>query len=169
MLIEIVTRTPLWVWALLVALLALGLYQRRARQVRPAQLLMLPVVLLGLGLSSLFPAFTAQPLLAVLWLAALGTAVALGLRLPAAAGTRWDAASGRLQLAGSWFPMVLILIIFSLRYTAAVSLALHPAWRHDLAVQAPLSLAFGALSGLFLGRALGLRRLATMAAHGQPA
>jgi hypothetical protein len=169
MLIEIVTRTPLWVWGLFAALLALGLYQRRTRQVRPGQLLILPVVLLVLGVSSLAAAFTAQPVLAAVWLAALGTAVMLGLRLPPAPGTHWDAPSGRLQLPGSWLPMVLILIIFTLRYTAAVSLAMHPAWRQDLAVQVPLSLAFGALSGLFLGRALGLRRLATMGAHGQPA
>ena len=53
----------------------------------------------------------------------------------------------------------MILVIFSLRYTAAVSMALHPAWRQDLVVQVPLTLAFGALSGLFLGRALGLWRL----------
>lgn len=160
MLIEIVSRTPLWVWGLFTALLALGLYQRRTRQVRPAQLLVLPLVLLGLGLTSLSAAFTVQPVLAVAWLAALGGALTLGLRLPTAAGTHWDMSTGRLQLVGSWFPMVLILAVFTLRYVAAVSLVLHPAWRQDLAVQLPLCLAFGALSGLFLGRALGLRRLA---------
>lgn len=169
MLFEIVTRTPTWVWGLFVALLSLGLYQRRTLQVRPTQLLILPLVLLGLGLSSLFAAFTAQPVLAALWLAALGTAASLGLRLPVASGTRWDAARGRLRLAGSWLPMVLILVVFSLRYSAAVGFALHPAWRQDLAVQVPLCLAFGALSGLFLGRALGLRRLTTTTANAQHA
>lgn len=166
MLIEIVAHTPLWVWGLFTALLALGLYQRRSRAVRPAQLLALPLVLLALGLSSQQAAFTAQPALVAVWLAALGAGLAMGLRLPRAAGTHWDAATGRLHLAGSWMPLVLILIIFTLRYTAAVSLALHPQWRQDLSVQVPLSLAFGVLSGLFLGRALGLRRLATMPVHG---
>ncbi len=169
MLIQIITHTPLWVWGLLTALLALGLYQTRARQVRPAQLLALPLVLLALGLTSLAPRFAAQPVLAVFWLAALGASLLMGLRLPVAAGTRWDAASQRLHLAGSWFPMVLILVIFMLRYTAAISMAMHPAWQQDFAIQAPLSLAFGALSGLFLGRALGLRRVVTMGAHGQTA
>ena len=172
MLIQIITHTPLWVWGLLTALLALGLYQSRDRQVRPLQLLALPLALLALGLSSLAPRFAAQPVLAVFWLAALGASLLMGLRLPVAAGTHWNAATQRLHLAGSWFPLVLILVIFTLRYTAAVSLAMHPAWQHDLSVQAPLSLAFGALSGLFLGRALGLRRLVTtgtMGTHGQPA
>lgn len=164
MLYDIITHTPPWVWGLFTALLALGLYQRRTRQVRPAQLLVLPLVMLALGLSSMSTAFATQPVLALAWLAALGGSLALALRLPVPAGTRWDAAAGRLHLAGSWFPLVLILVIFTLRYTAAVSLVLHPAWRQDLAVQLPLALAFGALSGLFLGRALGLRRLATMPA-----
>jgi hypothetical protein len=159
MLLQIVLHTPGWVWGLLAALLALGVAQSRARAVHPLQLLALPLVLLGLGLSSLLPAFVSMPMLAVVWLAALGLGLRAGLGLPVAATTRWDSARRRLQLAGSWLPLVLILIIFSLRYAAAVSLALHPAWRQEMAVQVPLCLAFGALSGLFLGRALGLRRL----------
>ncbi len=169
MLIQIITHTPLWVWGLLTTLVALGMYQTRTRQVRPLQLMALPLVLLALGLSSLAPRFAVQPVLAVLWLAALGGSVWMGLRLPVAAGTRWDAPNQRLQLAGSWFPLVLILVIFMLRYAVNVSLVIHPAWQHDMAVQAPLALAFGALSGLFLGRALGLRRLVTMGTHAQPA
>jgi hypothetical protein len=159
MLLQIVLHTPGWVWGLFAALLALGVAQSRPRAVHPLQLLALPLVLLGLGLSSLLPAFASMPVLAVVWLAALGLGLRTGLWLPVASTTRWDSARMRLHLAGSWLPLVVILIIFSLRYTAAVSLALHPAWRQELTVQVPLCLAFGALSGLFLGRALGLRRL----------
>lgn len=169
MLMQIVSHTPLWVWGLFVALLLLGLYQRQARQVRPQQLLILPLVLLGLGLSSSAPAFVHQPVLGVLWLAALGSALSMGQRLPIRPGTHWDAGSQRLHLPGSWFPLVLILIIFTLRYAVNVSLVLHPDWKQSLAVQAPLCLAFGALSGLFLGRSLGLFRLTlavTMRFHG---
>lgn len=171
MLVDIIKNTPLWVWGLFAALVVLGLYQRQARQVRPAQLLTLPLVLLGLGLSSTGPAFVHQPLLGLLWLGALTSAVWLGLRLPIRAGTQWDATSQRLHVPGSWFPMGLILIIFSLRYAVAVSMALHPAWKQSLAVQAPLTLAFGLLSGIFLGRSLGLFRLTrglTIRPHGQP-
>lgn len=172
MLFEIVRHTPLWVWLLLAALLALGLSQRRGRFVQPARLLILPLVLLGLGLSSMAAAFSALPLVGVAWVAALLMSLTLALRLKPPAGTHWDAAAGRLFLAGSWMPLFIILVIFTLRYTTAVSLALHPAWRTDLAVQLPLALAFGSLSGLFLGRTLGLWRLtraATIAAHDQPA
>jgi hypothetical protein len=73
----------------------------------------------------------------------------------------------RLHLPGSWMPLVVILLIFSLRYAAGVAQGLHPEWRDLPAVQAALALWFGAWSGLFLGRALGLFALGrpTMARH----
>jgi hypothetical protein len=164
MLINILTHTPLWVWALLLALLALGLVQSRARQVRRGQLLMLPVVLLLLSLWSMAPGFVRQPWVAVVWLLAFAGMVAAGRNMRVADGTRWLTAEQRLQVAGSWWPMALILSIFSLRYASGVGHALHPEWLGMLQVQVPLALTFGALSGLFLGRALGLWKL-TRPAH----
>lgn len=164
MLMQILIHTPVWVWFLLTALLGLGLWQRRQRRVRRGQLLALPLALLALGLWSMAPRFVAQPLLAVAWLAALMAAVQLGRRLPTPQAARWLADRQRLQLPGSWLPMLIIVCIFSLRYATGVSLALHPEWRTMLAVQLPLALAFGGLSGLFLGRALGLWRLTQGAA-----
>jgi hypothetical protein len=155
----ILSHTPLWVWCLLAALLVLGLLQTRTRNVTRAQLLALPLVLLGLGLWSLAPGFAAQPLAAIAWLAGLAAFALLGMRLPRPAQTRWLSDSQRLQLPGSWLPMGLILAIFSLRYVTGVSLAMHPQWRTDAAVQFTLAVLFGALSGLFLGRAVGLLRL----------
>ena len=159
MLMQILIHTPVWVWFLLTALLGLGLWQRRQRQVRRGQLLALPLALLALGLWSMAPGFVAQPLLALVWLTALVCAVQLGKRLPPPAAARWLAAEQRLLLPGSWLPLVIIVCVFSLRYATGVSLALHPEWRSMGAVQLPLALAFGSLSGVFLGRALALRAL----------
>jgi hypothetical protein len=156
MLIQILVHTPLWVWAMLLGLLALGLWQCRARSVRRAQILALPLVLLGLGLWSMAPAFVALPLTFGVWLAAFLTSAAWARRWAPPAAARWLVPEQRLQLPGSWLPLVIILVIFSLRYGTGVSLALHPEWRGLLAVQMPLALSFGALSGLFMGRALGL-------------
>lgn len=172
MLFEIVSHTPTWVWALLSGLLALGLWQRRSRQVKPARLLALPLVMLALGLWTLGPGFVAQPLLGLVWLAALGAGLAWGRGRRAPAGTHWDASAQTLFLAGSWTPLLLIMAIFMLRYAAAVSLALQPAWRTALAVQMPLAMTFGLLSGFFLGRTLGLWQLtrpATINRHASPA
>lgn len=167
MLTSILQHTPGWVWLLLAGLLALGLWQRLDRSVRPAQLLILPAVLLGLGLSTLAPIFAALPLVALAWLLALALGAAAGMQLPPPRGTRWLADQRRLHLPGSWLPMVLIVVIFGLRYGAGVAQGLHPEWRTLLPLQAALALLFGGISGLLTGRALALRRLAghTMPAH----
>ncbi len=159
MLFAILSYTPTWVWALLAALVALGLLQTRPRRVARAQLLALPLALLGLGLWSLLPVFAAQPQAALIWALGLAGFAALGLRLPRPAQARWLADAQRLQLPGSWVPMAIILAIFSLRYATGVSMALHPAWRTMASVQWPLAALSGALGGLFLGRALGLLQL----------
>jgi hypothetical protein len=163
----ILQHTPAWVWALLGGLLALGLWQTRGRKVRRGQVLALPAALLAMGLSTMAPAFGQQPLAAALWLLALAAGTGLGRRWLQPRTARWLPAWQRLQLQGSWLPLVVILLIFSLRYAAGVAQGLNPAWRGLLAVQAPLTLLFGGLSGLLLGRALGLFALGrpTMAHH----
>ncbi len=156
MLKQILIHTPLWVWAMLLGLLTLGLWQGRTRRVRRAQILVLPLVLLGLGLWSMAPAFVALPLTAATWLLAFVASLAWMQRRAPPAAARWLATEQRLQLPGSWVPLAIILAIFSLRYGTGVSLALHPQWRSSFAVQMTLALSFGGLSGLFMGRALGL-------------
>jgi hypothetical protein len=91
-------------------------------------------------------------------------------RTPQQPGTTWLAHAGRFQLPGSWVPMGFILFIFGLRYSSNVAFALHPEWRGTLAVQATLALVLGLISGLAIGRTIGLLRLtspapATIAAH----
>lgn len=157
--IQIITHTPLWVWGLLTALMALGLWQRRERRVRPFQLLLLPALLMALGLWSMAPGFVAQPMGALIWAVAVAASGWLGLQLPRPRAARWLADAGQLQLPGSWVPMVIIISIFGLRYASGVSLALNPHWRNLASVQLPLAMVFGLLSGLFLGRALGLYQL----------
>jgi hypothetical protein len=168
MILQILAHTPVWVWALLAGLLALGLWQRRERRVRRGQLLLLPLALVALGLWSMAPGFVAQPVAALLWLAAIAGAAGLGLRLPRPTAACWLPEEQRLFLPGSWVPMLIILCIFSLRYAAGVGQGLNPQWRGMAEVQWPLALVFGSLSGLFLGRALGLLRLTrpTIAADG---
>ena len=157
--IQIVTHTPFWVWGLLGALVVLGLWQRQERRVRPFQLLLLPAVLMAMGLWSMAPGFVSQPVSGLIWLLAVAGACWLGLRLPRPGAARWLPDVGQLQLPGSWVPMVIIVSIFSLRYATGVGLAFNPHWRSLAAVQWPLAAVFGLLSGVFLGRALGLYQM----------
>jgi hypothetical protein len=172
MITTILANTPVWVWGLLAALVALGLSQTRSRNVAPPRLLALPLALLGLGLWSMAPAFAAVPLAALGWVAALTLSATMARRLTLPAGARWLPTEGRLHLPGSWLPLAVIMVIFLLRYTLGVGQAFHPDWRTAQAVQLPLAAVYGAISGLLLGRALGLMRLRpaparTMRSHEQ--
>ena len=133
----------------------------------PSRLLILPLVLLGLGLWSMAPGFMALPLSALVWLTALGAGAALLAGRPARAGAAWLPTEQRLQLPGSWMPMLLILGIFSLRCAVNVGMAMNPGWRSAPELLLPLALLYGGLSGLFLGRALALLKLTRAAAAGR--
>jgi hypothetical protein len=170
MLLQILTHTPVFVWFLLAGLIALGWRQSRERRIAPLQVLALPALMLGLGAWALAPGMAALPVVALVWLGALALGAAGGVRTPQQPGTAWLARAGRFQLPGSWVPMGFILFIFLLRYSSNVAFALHPEWRNPLAVQATLALVFGLISGLAIGRTIGLLRLArpapaTIAAH----
>lgn len=155
-LLGILHHTPPWVWVLLAALLVLGLSQLRTRSVSRTRLLVLPAVLVGLGLFATATSFQpAGPALAA-WVLALAGGVMLGRQLPRPSGARWDASGRSLLLPGSALPLLVIMAIFALRYTAGVALALHPAWRSAPAVALPLAAAYGAIGGLLLGRVLAL-------------
>ena len=157
---QIVSNTPLWVWGLLAGLLVLGLSQTRSRGVSMVRIALLP---LGLGAFSLYgtvSAFGAAPVVLGSWLAAGALLLLIVTQLPLPSGVRYDAASRRFQLPGSWVPMALIMGIFLTKYVVGVSLVLHP----ELKLHANFSLAIGTLygvfSGIFAGRALRLVLLA---------
>lgn len=155
MLLDILRYTPLWVWGLLAVLVALGVAQLRTRRVSRGRLLALPAVLMLLGLFSTATSFR-EPLAALAaWAPALALGAVAGWHLLRPQAT-WDADSRTLLLPGSVLPLALILAIFGLRYAGTVALVMHPAWRASLVVVLPMSAAFGTLSGLFAGRAVGL-------------
>ncbi len=78
MLVTIVQRTPLWVWGLLAALLALGASQMRQRTVGLRRVFTLPLGMAAFSIFSLAAAFgsTPAPGLAAAWVLACTSLVA---------------------------------------------------------------------------------------------
>ena len=161
MFIAIIQHTPVWVWGLLAALMGLGLWQTRDREMTLTRVTILPLAMIALSLSGVLTAFGPLPTALVAWAAGVGTALMVGRRLVAVRAARWSAQTGLLHVPGSWLPLVLIIALFSIKYVAGASLAMHPALAHDITFAGVLSLAYGAFSGLFLTRAISLRSLAT--------
>ena len=164
LLVEILRRTPAWVWLMLVALLAVGVSRLRRQRVSPSRLLILPMALCVLGLVSTASNFSPATAALAAWALAFVAGIRLGQHLPLPAGLRWDSVRRELHLPGSALPLLTILTIFTLRYAGTVSLVLHPHWRASAAVAVPMAGAYGLIAGLLLGRGLGLLRATRLAA-----
>jgi hypothetical protein len=160
MLGTIVKNTPMWVWGLLAGLIALGLSQARDRSASLARTAIMPVAMTGFSLWGLLTAFGNSAQLAgvvAVWLAAAGIVFALVARIPQRG--RYDAATRSFTLPGSLVPLLLILSIFVARYAINVELALAPQLAADAQFALACAALYGALSGIFTGRAAGLWRL----------
>lgn len=159
MLMQIVTNTPPWVWALLAALVALGIWQSLPRRLPARRALVMPLLLLTLSLVGLLSTFAAAPLPVLAWLAGLGVALAAGRPLVRPRGARWDAQAALFHVRGSWLPLLLILALFAIKYGVGVALALRPGLIRDVGFDVAVGFAYGLFSGLFLARAASLWRL----------
>jgi hypothetical protein len=160
MFVEILRHTPLWVWGLLGALVVLGLAQARAREVSLTRVTVLPLVLAALSLSGVLSAFGHLPIALLGWTAGIAAALTTGRNIIPVRGASWSASTSTLNLPGSWLPLALILGLFAIKYFAGVTLVMHPQLASDPVFAGLCSLGYGVFSGLFLGRALSLRRLA---------
>jgi hypothetical protein len=165
MFIAIIQSTPGWVWGLLAAVALLGLAQTRTRTLSQGRVTVLPVVLAALSLAGTMGSFGFQAMPLTAWMvgfALVWRCVDHAAHLRNAHG---DAATGRVTVPGSWIPLGLILGIFLLKYGSGVSLALHPRLQSDALFAVGVSVASGAFSGAFWGRARILRKLAAGFGH----
>ncbi len=154
MLTQILRGTPVWVYPLFLGLVVLGYLQSRPREVAPARLAILPVVLGAFSLSRVLGTFGPEPLALAAWAGGTAAALLLNRVWQQPAGARWTAASGTFHVPGSWVPLALMMAVFFARYAVAVSLAMAPVLAHSGGFAIATSFAFGLLSGIFLARAL---------------
>ncbi len=159
----VIKNTPVWVWGLLAALLALGLSQVRGRQVSQVRMAIMPVAMTVLSLWGTASAFGKSPQFGYVLMTWLASAVLIaGLLSMTAppAGTRHDAASHSFWIPGSWLPLALIVGIFLTKYTVGVDLAMQPQLAHDGEYTLLTGALYGLFSGAFAGRSARLWRLA---------
>jgi len=149
----IVSHTPLYVWAILAALIAAGLLQWRTLRMTRTRLLVAPIALGAFALWGVSNAFGAHPGVLGAWLLGMALSLLVNrllLRWPREVRMDGDA----YLIAGSPWPLVLMLATFALRYAVAVTLVFHPDWRTDPTFAAQMAVLYGAFSGLFTARAV---------------
>jgi hypothetical protein len=158
---QIVRHTPSWVWGLFLGLMALGASQLRDRTASLLRMSLTPAAMAAFSIWGTYTAFGASPLFAqalAIWLAAAVLLFAVAVRTHANA--RYDAATRSFSIPGSVLPLLLIAGIFLVKYFVGVELAMTPLLVRDAQYALPVAALYGAFSGIFIGRAARLWRLA---------
>jgi hypothetical protein len=163
--LPIIANTPLWVWALFAFLLFLGI-----RALRPAtaplwRVAILPTVFLVWGLYNLITLYGLSMPRAVPWAVALVAGALIGMLIANAQPIRADKTRHLVRAPGGPLTLVLILLIFSTKYVFGFLHATQPRsfaepayWLAELALS-------GLLTGMFIGRFVGLWRQYQAAPH----
>ncbi len=151
MLSNIITHTPLYVWAILAFLVSRGITAMRERELAFKSLCIIPLLMLLLSLQDISKKFGMAPLPLAAWLAGACVAGGLAWRM-GAARISVGSAPGRVTVAGSVLPLLLMVSIFFTKYATAVALAIAPELAGQTVFVAAICVLFGAFNGLFLGR-----------------
>lgn len=115
MLLEIVKRTPPWVFVLFFVLLMFGYYQTRPRLLSIRRVAILPTVMIYMSALSAVSAFGLSIAAVSAWI----TGVVCALILNQWLGWPWDVSYSKTRrlftMRGSWFPLALMMAIFLVR------------------------------------------------------
>lgn len=155
-LLEILGHIPLFVWAILAIILSIGMKLTRTSRVATRRVVLLPLIWLAFGAWGVDSGPGLLSTAGGAWALALlaGASLVRALRWPGQ--VRFDAATQRFIVPGSWVPLALMLAIFALKFYAGMTQAMHPGVAAQFGFAAGTSAAFGFLSGCFLGRSLGI-------------
>ncbi|MDZ7824284.1 MAG: DUF6622 family protein [Ahrensia sp.] len=157
MIAEIMTKTPIWVWPLLIALLFVGFMHTRNYSLPKPRIFILPITFTITALISIY--FSAQPFIsfgAIVLAAMLLTP--LGLKIAERSGALINA-DNRLSVPGEWITILLICIMFSSRFIAGIVGGAAPSIASGSVFIAGIATISGAIVGIAFGRALGYLKL----------
>ena len=166
MLLQIILRTPVWVWGLFALLLWQGLKATRPSDTGLLRVTLMPVAMVCLSIYGTVSAFGGQAHVVLAWLASAAVVVTLVLlQFPLPASTRYDVVEKRIHQQGSVVPLALMMGIFFTKYFVGVSTAMHPALVQELAFSTGFAALYGGFSGIFAARALRLQGLVRGRGH----
>lgn len=160
MLIEILRRTPSWVFVLFFVLLGLGYFQSKDRVISRSKVTMLPAAMLLLSFYGVLSAFGITPLTLAAWLTGVAVAGWFGLKTAKMCRASFTKETALFAVPGSWLPLSLMMAIFFTKYAVGVILARKIPIAGDLTFIGSVSLIYGLISGVFFARAMAILRTA---------
>lgn len=152
---------PVWPFAILAVLLALGYRQARERVVQPLTLVKVAAGMLALSLYGVMAAFGAHLLPVLAWVVGIAATVLLGGAVFAPRGLSREGAAVRVP--GSWLPLGLMLGIFTAKFALGFASGVGAPVLEQAWFIAAMSAVFGLFSGAFAARAVAVQRFVSAA------
>lgn len=166
LLIQILINTPKWVFILFIALLTLGFYLRGDRRVSLTGVLSLHASMLGLSMYGVAAGFGSAIVPVFFWMAGIGAAGLIGIRLGQPRGARYQADIKTFFVPGSWLPLWMMMLIFFIKFTVGVTLARHLPIASDPVFIGSSCFCYGLPSGMLVARALVILHTARVVTSG---
>lgn len=154
MLQQILTHTPLWVWAVLAFLLYRGLLASADREIALKRVFVIPLVMFVLALQGIVSGFAAVPAAAPVWFASMLAGTTLTWRAFDRGRIRIDTSRRMIFQRGSWTPLLLMMGVFCTKYAVGVALSLQPWLAQQLWFAMSVCALYGLFNGIFFGQAL---------------
>lgn len=151
--IDLLYGTPWWAYAIFFYLLIAGIRSLSPSNVSLLRLIIVPFIFISWSLYSLSGRYSFVWLTVKLWLIALAFGAFFGWLL-LRRGIRINHDLYSVHLPGSWYPLVLYMTFFALKYCIGVSYALSPELQLNQLFWMTDSMASGAIAGIFTGRLL---------------
>lgn len=158
MIVQILSNTPIWVYALFFILLVFGFIQTRARTVRKTPAFLLPAGMIALSIAGINSSFGLRPTPLISWAIALTISTAVGYIFSQDKRIHYKATDGKFFIPGSWIPLPVMMAIFFTKYAYAVMCAFNTDAISTPMFIGGLSAVYGLLSGYFASRAVNLIR-----------
>ncbi|SHH09052.1 DUF6622 family protein [Massilia sp. CF038] len=172
MLQQILTNTPVYVWAILAFLVLRGVIAMRDREISIGKLFIIPVIMLALALQSIVARFGVELLPLAAWTAGAACLTVLVFKF---GGTRLTSGStaGLVLVRGSFLPFALMMAIFLTKYVTAIVFAVQPQASQNPLFVALVCALLGIFNGCLLGRLASdlryVRNMPQQAKDGTPA
>ncbi len=154
MLQQIISHTPVYVWAILAFLVYRGVIASKNREIKLGRLFIIPAAMLGLSLQGIYTTFGPSGTAMQAWV--LGATLAALAAFVLSASTRDIAhpARGTIAVRGSWLPLALMLAIFFTKYAVAVALSVSASLPREPLFASVVCTLYGAFNGIFIGSLL---------------
>ena len=162
MLIEILKHTPPWVFALFFVLVTFGYLHSTERMVSRNAIALLPAIMIALSFYGVLSSFGMTLLGLAAWTIGVAFAVGLGTKLATPRGVTFSAETQAYCVPGSWLPLALMLAIYFTKYAVGVVVARQLPVANEPTFIGASGLCYGFLSGIFLARAIAIRRSAKL-------